>query len=171
MKKRIVGVVLLVIGILAIGFGILVMTRQYHAEQQLNTGLKQAVMDFDSILPELQKGFVNTDGTEEPVPIVIVDGFECAAVAEIPAVNTAFLIQKRDIISGTLATGNFHIDHSYEELPALETGMEIDVTDVDGYVYSYIIDSIIQGNEEVDGHLVLHYEGMTTKYTAVCTVK
>ena len=171
MKKKAFGIVLLMIGIAAlIGGGFLVVS-QYRQEEQIKQTLKKAVQDFDSVLPALKKGFVNTDGSEEPLPFMIIDGYKVIGLCQITESDTSFIIRKEDILSGTLATGNFHIDHSYEEIGMIEEGMEISVTDINGYVYVYTCESVLTDTgKEPEGNLVIHYEGMATYYTAVCTV-
>ena len=171
MKKKFVGIVLLLIGVLAMVAGVILTVRQYQKEEQIKQQLNQAVQDFDSVLPSLRKGFVDTDGSEEPLPFIVIDGFEVIGLVQVTETETSFIVRKADVISGTPATGNFHIDHSYEEIGMIEGGMEVSYTDIRGNVYSYYCDSVQQsGNYEPEGHLVIHYEGMATKYTAVCTV-
>jgi hypothetical protein len=171
MKKKVIGIGLLLIGLLAMVAGIFLTVRQYQNETKLKEQLDKAVQDFDSVLPGLKKGFVNTDGSEEPLPFMVIDGFKCIGLVQVPETDTAFIVRREDVQSGTPATGNFHIDHSYEEIPVIEEGMQVSFVDINGYVYSYVCETVLMGGHtEPDGNFVIHYEGMATKYTAVCTV-
>lgn len=171
MKKKVIGIGLLIVGLLALAAGIFLTVRQYRNEAELKEQLNMAVQDFDSVLPGLKKGFVDPDGSEEPLPFMVIDGFRCVGLCQVTETGNAFIVRKGDVLFGTPATGNFHIDHSYEDIGRIEEGMQISYTDINGYVYVYTCESVLRDPaNEPEGNLVIHYEGMTTKYTAVCTV-
>ena len=170
MKKKVIGIGLLLIGLLAMVAGIFLTVRQYQNEAKLKEQLDKAVQDFDSVLPGLKKGFVDTDGSEEPLPFMVIDGFKCVGLCQITETQRSFIIRKEDVFFGTPATGNFHIDHSYEEIGMIEEGMQVSFTDINGYVYVYTCESVLRDPAtEPEGNLVIHFEGMATRYPAVCT--
>lgn len=172
--KRVFAYILLLGGLAALMTGIYQFSMKFMAEKNARERAEEALLKMREILPERTEGSIYNDGSQAQMPVIEINGL--SLVGYIETDDNAFVVQNEwgdpavsKMKEGNIIQGTGVIETDQISFDSISEGQTITFTDINGVVYSFLIDYIGNENDIVqNAKLILFDEGMSRVIQIAC---